>query len=253
MIEQKPRRKSTVAKKAARKAGASTRPLRSDGRNTRELILAAAFRTLVSNGYAALNIRDIAREAGVNHALINYYFRTRQQLVLEVMEASNRQLLARQSNLYAEDTSVSAKWAEACALWEKDKASGFVRLKMELMAASFSDPELRRDYLPQFLGWRRVVDQAVYDALDEYGIDLPLSREVMGTIMGCFWVGLETEYALGVSEGDGRHRQTLNALTEFLRWIEGLPSVRERRRLRAKSAADSRPSDNLRPSDKPGD
>jgi AcrR family transcriptional regulator len=235
---QKPRR-ARVQQPARR--GTDQPASRSDGRSTREAILSAAFRTLIANGYAALNVRDIAREANVNHALINYHFRTKQQLVLEVMAEANRQLLARQTGMYAEDASVSTKWANACKLWETDKASGFVRLKTELMAASFSDAQLRSDYLPQFLGWRRIVDQAVYDALDEFGLELPLSREVLGTIMGCFWVGLESEYALGVEERDGRHLETLEALTQFLRWVEQLPAVRKRAR-RATATAPAKAS-----------
>ncbi len=64
---------------------------------TRERILEAAFRRLVAEGYAALSVREIAKDAGVNHALINYHFRSKDQLVIDVLDAVNQRLLVRQA------------------------------------------------------------------------------------------------------------------------------------------------------------
>ena len=66
-------------------------------------ILDAAFRRLAQEGYGALSMREIARDAGVNHALINYHFRTKDQLVIAVLDEANRQLLARQKAMYRGD------------------------------------------------------------------------------------------------------------------------------------------------------
>ena len=84
-----------------------------DPTETRERILEAAFRRLVDEGYAALSVRQIAKDAGVNHALINYHFRTKDQLVIDVLDSVNRRLLARQSAMYGSDVGFAAKWAEA--------------------------------------------------------------------------------------------------------------------------------------------
>ena len=48
--------------------------IRIDGESTRMAILQSARRRLCEAGYAQLNVRDIARDAGVNHALIGYHF-----------------------------------------------------------------------------------------------------------------------------------------------------------------------------------
>ena len=66
------------------------------GTATRDAILRAARTRLIETGYAHLNVRDIAREAGVNHALIGYHFHGKQQLVLAVIDQANRELLDRQ-------------------------------------------------------------------------------------------------------------------------------------------------------------
>lgn len=48
--------------------------------STEEQIKAAARRVFTQKGYAATRTRDIAEEAGINLALINYYFRSKEKL-----------------------------------------------------------------------------------------------------------------------------------------------------------------------------
>ena len=210
----------TAPAKAAKAAKAAPRPKRTDGLNTREAILEATFQRVASDGYSQLNIREIAREAGVNHALINYHFRNKQQLVLEVLDQANQRLLARQQEMYAQPDTVSGKWRKACEFYEEDVRSGFIKLMMELMAASFSDPVLRAGYLPRFLAWRRIVDAATRDAMAEHGIDVPISAQAISTMIGCFWIGMEAEMALGVTEADGHHQQALGAMLSLLELLE---------------------------------
>ena len=206
--------------KAAIAAKPTPRPKRSDGLSTREAILEATFRRVASDGYARLNVREIAGEAGVNHALINYHFRNKQQLVLEVLDQANQRLLVRQQAMYAQPDTVSGKWRKACEFYEEDVRSGFIKLMMELMAASFSDPVLRAGYLPRFLAWRRVVDAAAQDAIAEHSLDLPISAQAISTMIGCFWIGMEAEMALGVTEADGHHQQALGAMLSLLELLE---------------------------------
>ena len=214
---------TTEPTKAAKAPKPASRSKRTDGLSTREAILDATFRRVATDGYSQLNIREIAREAGVNHALINYHFRNKQQLVLEVLDQANRRLLARQETMYAQPDTVSGKWRKACEFYEEDIRSGFVKLVMELMAASFSDPVLRAGYLPRFLAWRRVVDAAVQDAIAQHRLDLPISAQAISTMIGCFWVGMEAEMALGVAEADGHHQEALGAMLSLLQLLEKRP------------------------------
>ncbi len=48
--------------------------------NTEEKIRMAAKKLFTERGYAATTIRDVAEEAGVNIALLNYYFRSKDKL-----------------------------------------------------------------------------------------------------------------------------------------------------------------------------
>ena len=53
--------------------------------STEERIKAAARKVFHQKGYAGTRTRDIAEEAGINHAMLNYYFRSKEKLFEIVM------------------------------------------------------------------------------------------------------------------------------------------------------------------------
>jgi AcrR family transcriptional regulator len=204
-------------------AGPARRPAgagRADGNATREAILRAARNRLVEVGYANLNVRDIARAAGVNHALIGYHFHGKQQLVLAVLDEANKQLLERQARMYRATASASRQWREACDFYEEDLKSGFVRLLMELMGASFHDAELRAEFVPRLLGWHRLIEAAVVDFIARSKLDLPVSAQAITAWIGWFWTGMEASMVLGIDERDGHQREALAAVATLLRRVE---------------------------------
>jgi AcrR family transcriptional regulator len=205
---------------AAPKPTRATKPPRSDGVTTQALILQAARRRLCEGGYAQLNLRDIAKDAGVNHALINYHFRSKQQLVLAVVDEANAQLLERQKRMYDAPTTAGEKWQQACDFYEQDLKSGFVRLMMELMGASFNDEELQREFVPRLLEWIRVVEGAATDFIAASGLELPVSARALSTWICFYWVGMEAGMTLGITEKQGHFREALDAVATLLRRVE---------------------------------
>lgn len=61
--------------------------------STEEKIKVAARKVFLRKGFAATRTRDIAEEAGLNLALLNYYFRSKQKLFEEVMKEKIQTLL----------------------------------------------------------------------------------------------------------------------------------------------------------------
>ncbi|ESU20356.1 TetR family transcriptional regulator [Flavobacterium enshiense DK69] len=61
--------------------------------NTEEKIIAAARKVFLSKGFSGTRTRDIAEEAGINLALLNYYFRSKQKLFELVMQEKIQKLL----------------------------------------------------------------------------------------------------------------------------------------------------------------
>lgn len=183
---------------------------------TAERILQAAYRRLASDGYARLNMRDVAAEAQVNHALIHYYFGSKDQLVIAVLDEANRQLLERQKQLYQTSGDFAEKWAQARTFYEQDQASGFVRVQMELWAASLSNAALREQFVPRFMAWHRVIEDAVREALAHYRLELPVSPEAIATWIVDFWIGMEFEMLLGIPESQAHHQEALDAMKQLL-------------------------------------
>jgi AcrR family transcriptional regulator len=188
---------------------------------TKAKILDAAFRRLAKEGYAALSMREIAKDAAVNHALINYHYRSKDQLVIAVLDEANRQLLERQHRMYRAPGGFAEKWAQARRFYRDDLASGFVRVQAELWAASLSNPGLREKFLPRLLAWKQVVLEGVSEALamlKSFGVKLPppFTAEVIACWISEFWLGMEFADLLGAKEDQLRHRAALDAMQKLL-------------------------------------
>lgn len=83
-------------KRTIRKAGAEPvlkRSLRKRGLVTKARILDAAFVEFAAKGLAGATSRDIAERAGVQHTLLIYYFATKDDLWLEVIESISKQFV----------------------------------------------------------------------------------------------------------------------------------------------------------------
>src|SRR5215217_870837 len=66
---------------------------------TEQKIKEAAVVVFTKKGYVASRTRDIAEEAGINLALLNYYFRSKEKLFDIVMKENMMQLLAAMKNV----------------------------------------------------------------------------------------------------------------------------------------------------------
>jgi AcrR family transcriptional regulator len=70
----------------------SVKDKNSDDISTEQKIKEAARKVFSLKGYAATRTRDIADEAGINLALVNYYFRSKEKLFNEIMQEKIYQL-----------------------------------------------------------------------------------------------------------------------------------------------------------------
>ncbi|HEX4333890.1 MAG TPA: helix-turn-helix domain-containing protein [Usitatibacter sp.] len=195
--------------------------------DTKARILDAAFRRLAREGYAALGVREIAQDAGVNHALINYHFGSKDQLVIAVLDEANRRLLERQEAMYRGAGGLASKWAEARRFYREDLLSGFVRVQAELWAASLSNPELREKFLPRVNAWKRLVGKAVADAagmLEGCGVHLPppFTPPVLACWISEFWLGMEFSDLLRAPGERKQHQAALDAMQQLLERVDDL-------------------------------
>jgi len=82
---------------------------------TEERILAAARKVFISRGMAGARMQDIADEAGINKALLHYYFRSKEKLFETIFKELSLQFLPRINALFESDLSLFQKIEIFCA------------------------------------------------------------------------------------------------------------------------------------------
>lgn len=174
-------------------------------------LLDAAERLLVEVGYADISTRRLAREAGVNHGLIHYYFGSMDNLFLQVLLRFTGRLVARQRAMYEADGPFLAKWRQAMAFIDEDLEGGYPKILLELNAMAWNKPELQARLHEVNAQWRAVLTDAFRMAREEYGLDdadFPLPALV--SLVMTFNQGLFLERLSGVREGHA----------DLLAWID---------------------------------
>lgn len=98
---------------------------------TEEKILAAAKKVFISNGMAGARMQDIADEAGINKALLHYYFKNKEQLFEKIFfEVSQR------------------FWPHLNSIIESDQP---LFDKIEAFCVAYIDKVIQNPYLPLFV------------------------------------------------------------------------------------------------------
>ena len=130
----------------------------------RGLLLDAAEQLMLEEGYAAVTSRRLASKAGLKPQLVHYYFRTMEELFLEVFRRRAEEGLQIQA---AALNSPQPLWA----LWSFGTDPAFTRISMEFMALANHRKELRAEIAYYAERFRDEQRQAVTAALQRYGVD----------------------------------------------------------------------------------
>ena len=137
--------------------------------DTRVAIISAARGCLLADGYASLSTRHVAESAGVPLSQIHYYFGSKRQLILTVLEAENERLLARQREMFAEPDPLWVRWELACDFLDTDVESGYVRILQEMIAAGWADAEVAAAVREMVGRWYAVLADVARRFLTAYG------------------------------------------------------------------------------------
>jgi TetR/AcrR family transcriptional regulator len=184
-----------------------------DAKN-RGVLLDAAEQLMLEQGYAAVTSRRVADRAGLKPQLVHYYFRTMDELFLEVFRRRAEEGLKALTEALQ---SPKPLWA----LWRFGIDPAGTRLTMEFMGLANHRADLRAEiaYFAERL--RDEQTKALAAALERYGVDAtdvpPLVWSVFATSVSRVVV---MEQTLGMSSG---HRETLEFCEGWLRRLEGEP------------------------------
>ena len=188
---------------------------------TSTTLLEAAKKVLRQNGYSGLSTRDVAAEAGVPLSQIHYHFGSKQGLMLALFDYLNSQLLDRQHAMFHDETlSLSQRWDKACDFLDEDIASGYVRVLHELIAASWSDPEVAKVVRTGTTGWVDLIAEVARQAERELGGLGPFSASEATALIASAFIGGESLYLLGLEKKGSPVRQSLRRVGDALRIAE---------------------------------
>ncbi|QJU55674.1 TetR family transcriptional regulator [Herbiconiux sp. KACC 21604] len=168
----------------------------------RESILAATVRCIARQGYDAVRLRDVSKEAGVSVGLLQHYFESRDELVDQAITFGNDKLISRWDDAFADRTARDRIVASI----------GKVALRPELREVSvlwveFARAAMRHDHL-------RDRYRAVYDAWHRHFLDILTAGIADGSFrpaldpndavraLLAYFDGYELEVATGVVEAD---------------------------------------------------
>lgn len=81
--------------------------------NTEQAILKAAEKEFIEKGYALSKTTEIAKAAGVTHAMLHYYFRTKENLFDKVFQEKSRLIAGSFASIVNEDLPFLEKVAKS--------------------------------------------------------------------------------------------------------------------------------------------
>ena len=190
---------------------ATTRRIGSQDSKTRAQLLDAAERLLLAEGYAAVTSRRVAAEAGLKPPLVHYYFRTMDDLFVEVFRRRADENIAHFERAIAEDGSLRH-------LWRLNADPRGAAFRIEFVALANHRKAIRAEVARYAERFRAAQIEAVSAALAERGIPedrLPPVAALL--IMTGLAQVLALEGALGVTAG---HDATLTFVDEAIGVLE---------------------------------
>lgn len=184
-----------------------------DAKN-RALLLDAAEQLMLEEGYAAVTSRRLASRAGLKPQLVHYYFRTMEELFLEVFRRRAEEGLEVQAQALRSDQPL---WA----VWRLGTDPEFTQISMEFMALANHRKDMRAEIAYYAERFREEQRQAVAGALQRYGVQNEDVPPVVWTVlMSSLSRFLVLEQAIGMSSG---HAETVELVESYLRRLEGEP------------------------------
>ncbi|MER5521678.1 helix-turn-helix domain-containing protein [Streptomyces sp. NPDC002763] len=182
---------------------------------TRQMLLDVTERLMLKEGYAAVGVRRVAREAEVAPALVLYYFRTLDDLFLAVLRRRGDEELERVVRRLDGPQPIRT-------LWQVTSHPGNA-LTTEFTALANHRKAIRAELAARAERYREVQLEALTRRLAETGVELPpeVSPAVLLMLANALGRILMMENTMGMTT---RHAEALEFVEQFLQRYEGAPA-----------------------------
>jgi AcrR family transcriptional regulator len=194
---------------------ASPRRIGAPDSKTRGQLLDAAEQLILDEGYAAATSRRVAAKAGLKPQLVHYYFRTMDDLFIEVYRRRAEQSLERYERALGSDRPLHAIWAIAT----DPRGTAFT---MEFAALAHHRKAIRAEIARTDRRYRELSLDAVTAVLERAGVPPDVCPPI-ALLLGMTGISfvLVHERALGITEG---HAETVALVERYLDLLEQEPA-----------------------------
>jgi len=207
---------------------APSRRVGTETSRTRALLLDVTERLLVEESFAAVTSRRVASEAGVNAALVHYYFPTLDDLFVAVYKRRTEHLVQRLTEDLQTDQPL---WA----MWEYNSDRTGTALASEFLALANHRKAIRAEIAEVAERLHAMQLDALSGVLERYGIDTEVvTPAAVVMLMVAIPRAMVIEEALGMTGG---HQEARALVEHFLERLEGPRRRPARRRSESTSAS----------------
>jgi AcrR family transcriptional regulator len=185
----------------------ATRRIAGPNSKNRVVLLDAAERVLIAEGYAAVTSRRVAAEAGLKPQLVHYYFATMDDLFLAVFRRRAEIGLERQAAALASDDPLQA-------LWEFSLDPAGTALSTELNSLAIHRPAIRSEIAQVAEQLRAMQSESIARVLLLAGVDTTIfPPDAISLLLTSVSRVISMEKALGMSAG---HAEAIALVERFI-------------------------------------
>ena len=133
-------------------------------KNTETLILDTARQIFIEKGFDGARMQEIADKAGINKALLHYYYRSKQKLFEAIFDESFKKIIPR--------------------IFEFMSSSKSLEFKIEQFVSSYIDILIENPHLPSFVLHElnrnpgRITDMVLISGIDSTSIKNKLAEQI---------------------------------------------------------------------------
>ena len=161
-------------------------------------LLDAAERLLERDGFIGISTRKVAKEAGINPALVHYYFDSIEDLCAHVISRFSEDLIERQRQIFTSDSTLAKQWRLATEPLRSNVGRRRMKVWFELSAMAVNQPALLRRMVEINAEWRKIIRDAVERESERRGgaslgdFSVEATAALMSVVLkGLYWENLQ--------------------------------------------------------------
>lgn len=163
-----------------------------------QAILDAAARLLAERGYPATTIAEIAAEAGVSRGLLHYYFKSKDELLAQVVRASSEATLELVQQMFAQsqtaDDLAEGLIAVVRAIVESDPS--YINLSLECWTVARQSLLVAQELEDLFREFREACRNGLADAVARGVIAPTIPLDGLATLLVAVTDGLVAQFLI---------------------------------------------------------